>query len=76
MPLASRLVEGVIASWLDTATGLALAGYGTVDPAELAARAAIEILRHLHLDNYHYTVVPMILDELRRAGLLAGGEPK
>jgi hypothetical protein len=27
-------------------------------------------MRHGHLDNYWYTVVPKILDELRRAGLM------
>jgi len=28
-------------------------------------------MRHLHLDNYWYALVPAITDQMRRAGLLA-----
>jgi hypothetical protein len=72
LPLADRLVSEAIRKWLDTGYGFAQAGNG--DPPlgdyERGFGAGIEQMRYLHLDNYWYTVVPTIIDELRRAGLL------
>lgn len=74
LPLSRRLVDEVIRTWLDTATGLAKAGFGDLTEYDRGARAAIEQMRYLHLDAYWYTVTPKILDELKRAGLRATPE--
>lgn len=70
LPLADRLVTDRIRQWLDTAIATELAGYGKLSPEERAARKAVEQVRHLALADYSYVLVPQILDELRRAGLL------
>lgn len=72
LPLADRLASDAIRQWLDTATGLARAANGNppLGDYERGIGQGIDQMRHLHLDNYWYTVVPKILDELRRAGLL------
>ncbi|QQM45240.1 hypothetical protein [Streptomyces liliifuscus] len=70
-PLADRLVIDRIKQWLDTALATELAGYGTTDPREVAARKAVDQMRHLALADYRYALVPKILDDLRRAGLMA-----
>ena len=62
MPLSSRLAEDAIREWLDRRTATALAA------CEPEARQGIEQMRYLHLDDYSYTLVPRILDELKRAG--------
>lgn len=69
MPLPNRLAEAVIRDWLDAATNTALASRGELgtEPAECKA---IEEMRHLHLADYSYAVVPKLLNELRKAGLL------
>ncbi|MCX5598495.1 hypothetical protein OOK29_10120 [Streptomyces phaeochromogenes] len=69
-PLADRLVIDRIKQWLDTAIATELAGYGTLDPQEVAARKAVDQVRHLALADYQYALVPKILDDLRRAGLM------
>lgn len=66
LPLADRLACDAVREWLDRAKGTALAG-----ASDESARKAIEDMRHLHLDNYDYTLVPKLLGALRRAGLLA-----
>jgi hypothetical protein len=71
LPLADRLVTDHIRKWLDTAIATELAGYGKLTPEERAARKAVEQVRHLALADYSYALVPRILDELRRAGLLS-----
>ena len=70
LPLADRLVSDAIRQWLDTATGLARAANGNppLDAYERGIAQGIDQMRYLHLDNYWYTVVPEILDELRRTG--------
>jgi hypothetical protein len=72
-PLATRIAEEAVRRWLDARTGVALAAAGTGDVSEYerGVRQGIEHMRYLHLDNYWYTVVPQVLDEFRRAGLLA-----
>lgn len=68
LPLAERLVADAIRQWLDTATGLAQAANGNppVNDYERGIAQGIVNMRYGHLDNYWYTVVPKILDELRR----------
>lgn len=73
-PLAERLVQGRVKTWLDTALAIELAGYGDLNAEERAARKAVEQVKHLALADYPYALVPRIVDDLRRAGLLAGGE--
>lgn len=70
--LATRLTEDAIHAWLDRHTGLALAaaGSGALNDYERGVRQGVENLRYGHLDNYWYTVVPAIVDALKRAGLL------
>ncbi|KFG02579.1 hypothetical protein IQ62_01145 [Streptomyces scabiei] len=70
LPLADRLVTDHIRRWLNTAIATELAGYGDLNPEEQAARKAVEQVRHLALADYSYALVPRILDDLRRAGLL------
>lgn len=70
LPLADRIVSDLIADYLDTATSLALAGFGDVDEHERGARDGIRQMRHLHLDGWDYKLTPKIIDALRRAGLL------
>ncbi len=71
LPLAARLVDGAIGSWLETRYAVACA---TVDPKfsdyERGKRQGFEEMRFLHLANYWYTVTLKIIDELKRAGLL------
>lgn len=55
---ASRQVSELIRQWLDTAYETAKAA-NAGNPVRLKA---IEEMRHLHLDNYHYTVAPKIAD--------------
>lgn len=70
--LAERIVERAIGEWLDTATGLARASAGSpTSEYERGRHAGIDSMRHLHLDNWWYTVAPKLITELRRAGLLA-----
>jgi hypothetical protein len=69
MPLPNRLAESIIRDWLDRATNIALASRGELG-TEPAERKAIEEMRHLHLADYSYMVVPKLLAELRKAGLL------
>lgn len=63
LPLADRLTAEAIRGWLDRRTATALA-------ANPDAAPAISQMRHLHLDDYSYTLVPAILRQLRAAGLL------
>jgi hypothetical protein len=72
VPLADRLVEGVISRWLASATAIGLAANGNppVSEYERGVSQGIEHMAYSHLANYPYTVVPQILDELRRAGVI------
>lgn len=69
MPLPNRLANSIMRDWLDRATRTALASRGD-SGTEPAQRKAIEEMRHLHLADYSYMVVPKLLAELRNAGLL------
>lgn len=69
LPLANRLVDGVIREWLNQKFGLQFAQYGGGSPE----RKALEQARYVGLDGYTYNLTPVILDALRRAGLLASG---
>lgn len=73
MPLADRLIQDRVKTWLDTALAIELAGYGDLDAEERAARKAVEQVKHLALADYPYALVPRIIDDLRRAGLLVHG---
>ena len=73
-PLAERLVEDRVKRWLNTALAIELAGYGDLNAEERAARKAVEQVKHLALADYPYALVPRIVDDLRRAGLLVDGE--
>jgi hypothetical protein len=70
-PLANRIVERIIRDWLATATAIARAGNGN-PPINEYERGISHGIDHLdsYLTGYPYTVVPQIIDELRRAGLL------
>lgn len=72
VPLENRIMEKIIGEWLATATGLALAANGNppLDDYERGVKQGIEHMTYSHLANYSYVVVPKIIDELRRAGLL------
>jgi hypothetical protein len=70
MPLAERLIQHRVKTWLDTALAIELAGYGKLTPEERAAREAVEQVKHLALADYSCALVPRIVDDLRRAGLL------
>jgi hypothetical protein len=74
MPLAERLVQDRVKTWLDTALAIELAGYGDLNDEERAARRAVEQVKHLALADYSYALVPRIIDDLRRAGLLIDGD--
>jgi hypothetical protein len=71
-PLDYRLVKDVIGKWLDTATAIASAANGSppINDYERGFQQGVEQMRYLHLDNYWYTLVPQILDQLKRSGLL------
>ncbi|NUS25085.1 MAG: hypothetical protein HOV92_12795 [Streptomyces sp.] len=73
-PLAERLIHDRVKAWLDTALATELAGYGDLTGEERAARKAVEQVKHLALADYPYALVPRIVDDLRRAGLLVEGE--
>lgn len=70
LPLADRLACDAVKAWLDRRTATALAATGDLNDAERGARQGIEQMRHLHLDDYWYTLVPSLLADLRKAGLL------
>lgn len=74
MPLAERLVLDRVKAWLNTGLAIELAGYGNLTPEEHAARRAVEQVKHLALADYPYALVPRIVDDLRRAGLLVDGD--
>lgn len=71
-PIAQRLIEQGIRDWLNTATAIAHAANGSppINDYERGVRQGIDRMRHLHLDNYWYTLVPRLMDELKRAGAL------
>lgn len=70
LPLADRIIRRAIGEWVSTATATALAGTGNLNDFERGMREGINQMRHLHLSGWEYSVVPHILDELRRAGQL------
>lgn len=68
-PLANRIVSGLVRQYLDRAAATALC----IDPINDHERGFVEgvnQMRHLHLAGWDYQLVPKILDELRRAGLM------
>ena len=73
LPLADRIIAKAIQDWLNAATATARAANGNppLGDYERGISQGIDQMRHLHLDNYWYTLVPKILDELRRAGIAA-----
>lgn len=76
LPIINRLIEVEVRAWLDTGLSIAAASFGG-DTAEYehAGREAIEQVRYLHLAGADHTLVPRIIDALRRAGLLAEVTP-
>jgi hypothetical protein len=77
VPLADRIVEHAIREWLSTATAIALAANGNppLNDYERGFKQGVEQMRHLHLANYWYALVPKIVDQMRRAGLLREAAP-
>lgn len=73
-PLAERLVQDRVRTWLNAALATELAGYGDLTAEERAARKAVEQVKHLALADYPYALVPRIVSDLRRAGLLVDGD--
>ena len=73
LPLADRIAAKAIQDWLDAATATARAANGNppLGDYERGIDQGIDRMRHLYLDSYWYTVVPEVLDALRRAGLLS-----
>jgi hypothetical protein len=69
-PLPDRIVIEAVRSWLDTATATA-ASFDPINDHERGALAAIKEMRSLHLSGFEHSLVPEILGQLRRAGLLA-----
>ena len=76
LPLAHRIVAKAVMDWLNAATATARAANGSppLGDYERGIDQGIDRMRHLHLDNYWYTLVPKITDELKRAGLLTQPE--
>ena len=72
LSLADRLACDAVRAWLDRHTGTVLAATGSVpvNDRELSHREGIDHLRQ-SLDDYWYTLVPGLLRDLRRAGLLS-----
>lgn len=70
LPLANRIADQIIGDWLNDRTGTALATVGEANDYERGMRQGIEQMRHLYLSGFEYTLVPALLDALRRAGLL------
>lgn len=64
MPLVHRLIEDRIGEWLQLGFDVAS------DDANDEQKKAIDSLKYLHLSGYQYGLVPRIVDDLRRAGLL------
>lgn len=75
-PLAARIIDGLIGEWLQqhTAIATAAAGSGCLSDYERGVHAGIDRLHHGHLTGFTYNLTPLILDALRRAGLLADRE--
>lgn len=68
-PLANRLVEGLIRRWVNTSLAFADA-----TAADEAIRKGVQHTA-AHLDEFWIHLVPDIVDNLRRAGLLKGDDP-
>lgn len=77
LPLAHRIMVKAIQDWLNTAVATAHAGNGSppINDYERGFQQGIKQMRHLHLDNYWHVLVPKVMDEMRRAGLLVQQEP-
>jgi hypothetical protein len=72
-PLADRIVIQAVRNWLDIVTATA-ASFDPINDHERGALAAIKEMRSLHLSGFEHSLVPQILGELRRAGLLVDRE--
>lgn len=68
MPLAHRLIADRIRLWLDSNTGIAEASASTEERREGVRWA------RSYLDEYQVHLVPDIIDQLTRAGLLKPSE--
>ena len=71
VPLADRLVEKAVQDWLRTAFAIARAGNGYSGEEARGFLKGLDQMQYLHLSGWQYSLVPDILDQLRRAGLLA-----
>lgn len=72
LPLVTRIIEAEITKWRNTTLGIAAAAFAASSAEEeRGGRKAIEQIRYLHQSGPGYSVVPRIVDALRRAGLLA-----
>lgn len=70
LALPERLISQAVREWLDRHTETALAANGDLPGYEEGVRHGIEQMRNGRLDDYWYTLVPHILGQLRRAGLI------
>lgn len=75
LPLANRIIEGLIGDWIATAANIARC-CGTESEYDRGFRAGVDQMQNLGLADYHYTLTYDILDALRRAGLLREAAPE
>src|SRR4051794_21824589 len=64
LPLAHRLINEAVGTWLDTHLRIAECA---CEPEE---QAILNRVRHLHLAGFDYQVTPKLVEQLQRAGLL------
>jgi hypothetical protein len=70
LPLADRLVDKAVRGWLETAFLTARAGNSYSGEEAQGFKKGLDQMQYLHLSGWQYSLVPDILDQLRRAGLL------
>lgn len=76
LPLAERLVSRAVRDWLTTAFAIALAANGYSGAEAQGFAKGLDQMQYLHLSGFKYSLVPDILDQLRRAGLLTDPEER
>lgn len=70
LPLADRLVSDAVRDWLETAFLTARAGNGYLGAEKQGFLKGLDQMQYLHLSGWQYSLVPDILGQLRRAGLM------
>ena len=64
LPLAHRLINEAVGTWLNTHLSIAACA------SEPEEQAAINRIRYLHLSGFDSKVTPKLVEQLQRAGLL------